>query len=231
MQKMNKCLFIMFGVLVLGVSSNSESKNFFTEIGSFASAFVRSPKGVGSFIPSSPFLSRAMTRYVECKDHPIKILEVGAGTGPITEKIVEKMKDGDLLDVIEIDPKLCEILKQKFGTYDNVHIHCLSVSDWNPSYQYDFIVSMVPFNSFDANLVKAILEHYKKIIKHNGILSFVEFALTSKIRKAFSIGAKKQNYIKNLTIRSNFGNEFQFDKDLVLLNVPPAHVYHLKIRK
>jgi len=231
---MEKGSLIVFFVFFIGVSAvfvcRSCFSGFLGEFGSFASAFVRSPKNVGSFIPSSSYLSKAMTKYIVKKESPIKILEVGAGTGVITAKIIEKIGNGDLLDVIEIDPKLCKVLKKKFKRYKNVRVHGVSILEWKPDCQYDFIVSALPFNSFNAQMVGFVLDKYKDWIKNNGVLSYVELRGARK-KKYFLRGEKKQDFKKNMDARVHFKETFEFDKDRVFLNVPPARVYHLRIKK
>jgi len=215
--------------------------SFLNDIHSFVSAMFRKPKIIGAVLPSSSFLAESITNYIQGakKLHkPIKILEVGAGTGAFTEKIIAKMKDVDVLDIIEVDQKLCDLLKKKFKTDKNrnkkINIHCVSILDWSPDYTYDFIISGLPFNAFDYNFVEVVLEKYKKIIKSGGIISYFEYLLTSTIRWIYSIffSSKKDkvDFEKNIQARENFRKKFGFDSDFVFLNVPPAYVYHMKVK-
>lgn len=217
--------FVAMSLLGCGVHGFlSESKSFF-------SAFIRSPKDVGSVIPSSRFLSNAVTRYVTCEGDPVVILELGAGTGPFTEKLVQKLRPQDRLDVIEIDPDLCKILEQKFGHLENVHIYCISMLEWNPSYRYDFVVSAIPHNTFNVDFVNSILDKYQELIKSGGIISFIELMWMGKIKKTVLRGKKKREYAKTLDTMSQFRKKFEFTRDAVLRNIPPAHAYHLRIIK
>lgn len=198
---------------------------------SFVTAFCRNQERIGAILPSSSFLAKSMTKHISLKDRPIKILEVGAGTGVFTKKALEKIRQCDVLDVIEIDNDLCGILKEKFAEHKNVHIHCMSILDWNPDYKYDFIVSGLPFNSLSVDFVISVLEKYKKLIKDSGIISYFEYIWVSHIKKFFSSGQKKADYVKNISIMKNFIKSFEFDRDFVFLNIPPAYAYHLKVKK
>jgi len=226
---MNKKTF--FAVAVVGLLLNQGLNGFWAETKSFFSAFIRDPKAVGSVIPSSRFLSESATRYIETKDHPIHILEIGAGTGPFSEEIIKKMGPADSLDIIEIDPDLCAVLRQKFGEHENVHVHCLSILDWNPSYFYDYIVSALPHNTFDADFVLAVLDKYKNLINQDGVLSYIELMGFGNLKKFFLTGKKKKDYLKNIGATESFRKQFEFSVDTVLLNCPPAHAYHLRIQK
>ncbi len=50
-----------------------------------------------------------------------KVLEIGAGRGEITKYLIEK---SDFVFCIEIDSRLCRILKEKFSSFGNVEIIC-----------------------------------------------------------------------------------------------------------
>jgi len=217
--------------LLLGIFSSQRARIFFRESGSFLYALVKNPKRIGAVIPSSSFLSSTIVKKIEKKDNPIKILEVGAGTGAFTEKIVQKMGDQDLLDVIELDSNLCDILRKKFGTHKNVKIHCLSILDFKTDNVYDFIISGLPFNAFGSDLVSSIVNKYKHLIKNNGIVSYFEYMLTANIRKFFSMGKKRVDFVRSMKILENFRKKFLIERNRVFLNVPPAYTYHLQIKK
>ena len=68
-----------------------------------------------------------------------------------------------LLEKAQIDRKLCDILEKKFGHHENVCIHCLSLLDWSPEYEYDFIVSALPHNVFEPNFVDQVIDKYYEL--------------------------------------------------------------------
>ncbi|MCK5632352.1 methyltransferase domain-containing protein [bacterium] len=218
---------ILFSSLTLSLGSLA----FLKDCTSFLYAFLRSPQGIGSVIPSSRFTSKAMARYTDSEKKPVKILEIGAGTGPATAKIIEKMGFNDQLDVIEINSELCALLKEKFGKHKNVTIHCLSVLDWNPDYKYDFIVSAIPHNAFGVKFVNAVLGKYQELIKSNGILSYIEYLGLANLKKIFLMGSKKEIFLQTNKAMSSFRNRFEVDSEVVALNIPPTHVYYLQITK
>ncbi len=53
------------------------------------------------------------------------VLEIGAGTGVLTEKLVPLVKR---IIAVEIDEKLCQILKKEVGEYPNLKIICADVT-------------------------------------------------------------------------------------------------------
>jgi phosphatidylethanolamine/phosphatidyl-N-methylethanolamine N-methyltransferase len=204
-------------------------RSFFGEMGSFVFAFFSSPNSIGALFPSSPFLAKAITRQIKRRNDSLRILEVGAGTGAFTKKIAEKLKEDDVFDIIELDTDFCQRLQKKFKNYKNVHIHCLSILDWEPEQPYDFIISGLPFNAFKADFLRAIIEKYKKLIKEGGVISYFEYIALAKIKLFFLRGYEKKQYSKTLSASIDFRNEFEFEKNKVFANLPPAYVHHLQL--
>ena len=48
----------------------------------------------GAVAPSSRFLARAMTAPLARRDGPVRVLEIGPGTGAVTGKIVRLLRPG-----------------------------------------------------------------------------------------------------------------------------------------
>jgi phosphatidylethanolamine/phosphatidyl-N-methylethanolamine N-methyltransferase len=80
---------------------------------------LQNPREVGALFPSSPVLSELIASQVDPKSPAI--LEVGAGTGPVTRALLDRGVDPERLFVIERDPTLVDYLRQQFP---NVHVRC-----------------------------------------------------------------------------------------------------------
>jgi len=74
----------------------------------FLRRFLDSPGTVGSLIPSSRHLGKAIFEAVKSLEG-CKVVEIGAGTGSITREIA-----GLNPEIIEIDPEFAELLTNKF---------------------------------------------------------------------------------------------------------------------
>ena len=79
----------------------------------FLKALIARPKTVGAVIPSSPALARAMARQIDPKAGPV--LEIGPGTGVISEAILERGVAPDQLTLVEYDDELARHLKARFA--------------------------------------------------------------------------------------------------------------------
>lgn len=78
----------------------------------FLKALVTRPKTIGAVIPSSPTLARAMARQIEPAAGAV--LEIGPGTGVITEAILERGVAPSQLTLIEYDEELARHLAARF---------------------------------------------------------------------------------------------------------------------
>jgi phosphatidylethanolamine/phosphatidyl-N-methylethanolamine N-methyltransferase len=82
-----------------------ESELFFRQ-------WLRSPKSMGSIIPSSRALARAVAREVAWQPG-CHVVELGGGTGAITNGLIEAGIPRDRLVVIELDRALYEYLRDR----------------------------------------------------------------------------------------------------------------------
>lgn len=78
----------------------------------FLSAFMRSPRSVGSVAPSSPSLGRVMARHIDTS-RPGVVVELGGGTGAISRALLDNGIAAERLIVLERDPDLyCHLCRE-----------------------------------------------------------------------------------------------------------------------
>ncbi len=189
----------------------------------------------GAIAPSSRFLAKSMTRYLaERGEEPIRVLEIGPGTGPVTEKIVPLLKSGDRFDLVELNESFVAILNNRFQSDPNwsrvrdfSEIHQLPVQEFQPEEPYDFVVSGLPLNNFPAELVETISTHYFKLLKPTGTLSYFEYMYVRPIRKVITRGDEKTRITRIDDIMAAHCTNHRIARDNILINVPPAWVQHL----
>lgn len=79
--------------------------------------FIRSwlvkPLSMGAVTPSSRVLARTMARYVD-PDEDGPVIELGPGTGPVTEALVEQGVDPARLILVEFNAMFCQLLRSRF---------------------------------------------------------------------------------------------------------------------
>ena len=73
---------------------------------SFLRSWIERPLSTGALTPSSKILARTMARYVDPhSDGPV--VELGPGTGPVTEALVEAGVAPSRLVLVEFNPTFC----------------------------------------------------------------------------------------------------------------------------
>lgn len=123
----------------------------------FLGKFLRHGTAIASLAPSSPWLSEATVRNIDWAS--VKTLvELGAGTGPITQVIARKLQPHTRFLAIERDPDFARILREKFAHQPQVEILQADVRDLaslladRQIASADAIVSGLPVPSFPKDL-------------------------------------------------------------------------------
>jgi phospholipid N-methyltransferase len=79
----------------------------------FIRSWLDKPLATGAVTPSGRFLARAMARQVDI-DIPGPVVELGPGTGPITEALVDHGVDPSRLVLVEFNPVFCRLLRSRY---------------------------------------------------------------------------------------------------------------------
>src|SRR5438552_8825752 len=75
----------------------------------FIRSWLEKPLAIGAVTPSGKVLARTMACYVD-PDTSGPVVELGPGTGPVTEDLVEEGIDPARLVLIEFNPTFCKLL-------------------------------------------------------------------------------------------------------------------------
>ncbi|MCA9065386.1 MAG: methyltransferase domain-containing protein [Planctomycetaceae bacterium] len=203
----------------------------------FFREFRRRYETTGAIAPSSRFLARSMTRFLAQRDPqiPVRVLEVGPGTGPVTDLIVRLLKPGDVFDLVELNETFVERLNDRFSSEahwmavrDRSTIHQIALQDYQATENYDFLISGLPLNNFPADLVETIADSYFKLLKPNGILSYFEYMYIRPIRKVVTRGTERTRIVRIDEIMRSHCHRSRIRRDNIWMNTPPAWVQHLK---
>jgi phosphatidylethanolamine/phosphatidyl-N-methylethanolamine N-methyltransferase len=79
----------------------------------FIRSWIEKPIATGAVMPSGRMLARTMARYVDPESSG-PVIELGPGTGPVTEALVEHGVDPARLVLVEFNPTFCRMLRGKF---------------------------------------------------------------------------------------------------------------------
>lgn len=224
-------------------------KQFITDHFAFFREFRRQFETTGSIAPSSRFLARALCRPLERREsassagsaaspetsaaRPVRILEVGPGTGAVTRRIVSLLRPGDVLDLVELNPEFVAVLNRKFSTdfaaaADQSTVYERSLEVHESDAPYDYVVSGLPLNNFPPDLVERIFEAYFRLLAPTGTLSYFEYMFIRPLRRSIGHRRERARMTEVNGVIRPYLDRNRFQRDWVFVNFPPAWVQHLR---
>jgi phospholipid N-methyltransferase len=206
----------------------------------------------GALLPSGRALSRALARFVRepvpvasatgqnahARNGARRILEVGPGTGAVTGQIIAAMRPDDRLFLVERNEHFIEQLRTRFTAdtafapvADRITMFHASVEDLSEDKPYDLIVSGLPLNNFSVATVSQILKKLRRLLAPNGTLSFFEYVAVRKAKSLISRSEERERLRGISRVFDDALGNNEVRRDLVLLNVTPAWVHHVRFAK
>ncbi|MGB0740115.1 MAG: class I SAM-dependent methyltransferase [Planctomycetaceae bacterium] len=191
----------------------------------------------GAIAPSSQSLARSMTRFLAARDRkiPVRVIEIGPGTGAVTNQIVKLLEPQDQLHLVELNEEFVRILEERFQSdpvwakvRDQVQMHTLPVQEY-PGEPGDFVISGLPLNNFSVSLVTQILDTYMKLLKPGAVLSYFEYMYIRSVRKRTARGEERERMIGIDELMAGLCSQYRIQRDSVWPNLPPAWVQHLRV--
>src|ERR1700730_14124659 len=98
--------------LTASPSAEQNSQRLDADVQFIRSWFER-PLSTGAVMPSGRVLARTMARYVDPQANG-PVVELGPGTGPVTEALVEHGVDPARLMLVEFNPDFCRLLRARY---------------------------------------------------------------------------------------------------------------------
>jgi len=139
----------------------------------FLGKFLKHGTAIASLAPSSPWLSRATVRNVDW-DRARVVVELGAGTGPITRVIAEKAHPDCKVIVLERDADFARLLKERFQGLANFDVIEGDVRDLTAMLadrgiaQVDYVISGLPVPSFPKDLQRDLFRAVRAVLSPEG---------------------------------------------------------------
>src|SRR6478672_9230978 len=79
----------------------------------FIRSWIEKPLHMGAVMPSSRLLARTMAQYVDVEAEG-PVVELGPGTGAITNALIEHGVDQKRLVLVEYNPSFCALLRERY---------------------------------------------------------------------------------------------------------------------
>lgn len=192
-------------------------------------------RSIGAVAPSSRFLAKALTGPLRGRRGPVRVLEVGPGTGAVTRYIVGLLKPEDRLDMVELNERFAAILRQRFRDdppfricAEQSCVHQCPLEEYRSEQPYDYIISGLPLTSFPPETVRTVFEVCFGLMARGGVLSYFEYMLLRGLRRRVSGGHGRMVAEQRDRIIEEYLSGYRFRRDPVLINLPPAWVHHLR---
>ena len=176
----------------------------------FFSAFLKYPKEIGSFAPSSKFLTEEILKNIDFKNARC-IVEYGPGTGCITNQILKNARKDAKILCFEINKKFCSYLRKEIKDKRLMIINdgAENISKYIKKFnieKIDCVISGLPFSTLPKNKKYTIIEATKKTLKTRGKFIAFQFFLNNFKKYLY-------NYFSKISTK------------FVPLNIPPCFVY------
>ncbi|MGL6095179.1 MAG: class I SAM-dependent methyltransferase [Fimbriiglobus sp.] len=170
--------------------------------------FIRHGTNIASVAPSSQYLARMILKGIDW-DTAKCVVELGAGTGPVTVELLRRAKPHTKIVIVEIDHDFCNRLRARFPQADIVEGNAAQLDELLKARgidTVDHIVSGLPLPSFTPELRESIMASAAKCLGETGVLR----QLTNM---PFVYWKMYKKYYADVRFR------------LVPINLPPAGVY------
>lgn len=167
----------------------------------FFKQILRQPRTIGAAMPSSPSLAQAMVRQIPPNEEGL-IIELGAGTGVITQELLKQGFPAENLRIVEQSSELAEFLKSRFPELSIIQsdaTRLLEHSDIGIQ-SARVMISSLPLRSLPKEVVQALGHVIQNTLQSNGI--FIQF--TYGLRKGSPYLPKSLCWQKSQWVWSNF---------------------------
>ena len=151
----------------------------------FALGWVRNPRRVGAIAPASRALAQAMADEVS-RVAPDRLVEVGAGTGAITQALARLQLGRERFQVVERDPGFVRRLHERFPQAEVVH-GCATRLDrlaTDPKTSL-VIVSSLPLMSMPREETQACVQAMHSLLEHHAGARLLQYTYAARHVRPF----------------------------------------------
>jgi phospholipid N-methyltransferase len=176
---------------------------------SFFKEALKTIKSSGAIVPSSKWLTQRIVNAIDCK-HAKVVVELGAGNGVFTKKLLSKLSDDSQLIVFEINDlfynKLLQINDSRLTVLKYSAEDLQEILQKRHLEKVDYIISSLPLTNMSKTVADKILEESYNSLNDKGVFLQYQYSLGfySKLKSTF---------------KGKINVSFE------LLNLPPAFLY------
>lgn len=192
----------------LVTSTLEQRRASISDVGLFLQKFLSKGRTISSAVPSSPSMVDSMLQHVDFS-RPGTIIELGAGTGPVTEQLVERLRPHHRFVAVENDPDFCEVLRRRFPNTQLLQQDATRIAEPLAKlgiHKVDYVLSGLPTPSLPRRSLMQLWRWLGEALNPGGL--FIQITVVPLVYRRF---------YTRLFEQVNF--------EMVWLNVPPGGVY------
>lgn len=213
----------------------------------FFKEFLKHPSEVAAVLPTSRSLANAMVEsgleIVGSRFTPLKVLEIGAGTGAVTQRLVRALSPKDELVVVETNTAFFHKLQENVSQLKKLHgTSCPKIKTIhgnfpeileNSNSKYHWVITSVPFNAFSREKAFYLFNQMYNLVGDRGVLVFQDYLFLRKINNWVRSWSSKWTKTGIPKLKTIFDESSQMPmprihRHFVLWNVPPAIAFCLE---
>jgi phospholipid N-methyltransferase len=189
-------------------STFAERRAKLADFGLFFKKFLAKGRTISSAVPSSPSMVATILRDIDFS-RPSTIVELGAGTGPVTEQIMEQLRPHHRFVAVENDRDFCEVLRRRFPETTLLQTDASRVAEPLAAlgiHKVDYVISGLPTPNLPPRAQVRLWNWLRRSLTPGGL--FIQITVAPLIYRGFYT-----RMFDTVSYR------------MVWLNVPPGGVY------
>lgn len=179
----------------------------------FVKAALKDPKNVSTIFPTMKFLAQSLIAHSDMAPGH-RVLELGCGSGAITQHILEQVDQLESYVGVELDSNLVDFLKKQYPQQLFLNVSADNLEEHIEDESIDTVICSLPWTLFNPELQESITQEIVRVLKPGG--KFTTFLCLHSLTYPGAPRAKK------------FFNSYftGFEKrETIARNIPPANVY------
>lgn len=146
----------------------------------FLTRALRQPSTMGAVLPTSQHVAAAVAAVVPSSGTPV-VLELGPGTGALSDQIRARLPAGARHLAVEIDPKLVRYLRDTkpwLEVLEGDAAHLAALLESAGAHRVDAVISSIPWTLLPADKQRGLLGEVAAVLAPAGVFTTVTYITT-----------------------------------------------------
>ncbi len=166
---------------------------------------------------------------------PVRVVEMGPGTGAVTRVIATALRSHDHLDCVEINPEFARYLRELIdretafdGARERIDVHVGDAREIRLAGHADFVICSVPLNNLPVEAASAILASGVELLGGHGWFTYFEYVGLPRLRKVTAPTTERDRLDGVRAAKAAFAAGRARSR-IVWRNLPPARAVHVLV--